>query len=198
MKEVRELTDEQLFLAHRAGEVQAFQELVNRYYKELYRFMMRYSGQATLAEDLVQETFLQVHRSAGTFDPKRRFKAWMFTIAANKARDAFRKQARRPMLELDAAIRQQAADSDSFVDMIASTEPMPEEKLIAKETQQMIRQLLDEMSEPLREIIILAYYHHFPYKQIGEILDIPLGTVKSRLHTAVAQLAKLFKQRVSQ
>jgi len=195
MKDRTEPSDAELLQAHQEGDSQTFAELVRRYHKDLYQFMTRMTGQATLAEDLVQETFLQVHISAKTFDLQRRFKPWLFAIAANKARDALRKQARRPALDLDALIQREGAGSDSFADIIASTAPLPEEQAAKKETQLIVQQLLMEMPSRLREIIILVYYHRFAYKQVAETLDIPLGTVKSRLHTAVAHLAKLWHLR---
>jgi len=196
VKELANASDEQLLTAHRADRDEAFGELVRRYYNELYQFMFRFTGRASLAEDLVQETFLQVHLSADTFDPNRRFKPWLFAIGANKARDALRKRARRPVLELDASIQQHDLNSDRFIHTLAAATPLPDERLLAKESQDLVKEIVTEMPEPLREIIILAYYHRFPYKQIAEILDIPLGTVKSRLHAAIAHLAKRWKNRV--
>ena len=97
-------TDEQLLSEYRHGDKKAFSDLVARYQRELYHFLVRFLGNRAAAEDVFQETFLQVHQSAEQFDPQRRFRPWLFTIAANKARDLIRSQARRPTNPLQASI----------------------------------------------------------------------------------------------
>ena len=92
----RERTDEQLLLAYRQGDKPSFAQLMERYQRELFHFLVRFLGDRAAAEDVFQETFLQVHQSAEQFDTARRFRPWLFTIAANKARDLIRSQARRP------------------------------------------------------------------------------------------------------
>src|SRR5687767_2162997 len=87
-----EPADEQLLAEYRAGDKTKFAVLVLRYQRELYHFLVRFLGDRAAAEDVFQETFLQVHQSADQFDPSRRFRPWLFTIAANKARDLIRFQ----------------------------------------------------------------------------------------------------------
>jgi len=96
------VSDEQLLLRYTQGNSEAFEQLVRRYRRTLYSFLARFTGDPALAEDVFQETFLQVHLSAGGFDVSRRLKPWLFTIAANKARDALRSRFRHPAAELDA------------------------------------------------------------------------------------------------
>jgi RNA polymerase sigma-70 factor (ECF subfamily) len=171
----------------------AFAVLVQRYHRELYHFLVRFLGDRAAAEDVFQETFLQVHQSAAQFDPSRRFRPWLFTIAANKARDFLRSSARRPTSPLQAAIAPGDEESGDFIDLMKASEDLPETPLEQEETRALVRKVLASMPEHLREILILSYFHQFPYKQIGEILDIPLGTVKSRLHAAVAHFADRWK-----
>src|SRR3954469_11367806 len=97
-------TDEELLAFYRGGERASFSSLVERYRRELFHFLVRFLGDRAAAEDIFQETFLQVHQSADQFDPQRRFRPWLFTIAANKARDLMRSQARRPTNPLQASI----------------------------------------------------------------------------------------------
>jgi RNA polymerase sigma-70 factor (ECF subfamily) len=155
----------------------------------LYHFLVRFLGDRTAAEDVFQETFLQVHQSADQFDPTRRFRPWLFTIAANKARDLIRSQARRPTNPLQATISPGDEESGEFIDLMQAAESMPGEPMEREELQQQVQKTVMGMPEHLREILLLSYFHQFPYKQIGDILDIPLGTVKSRLHAAVAHFA---------
>ena len=185
-------TDEQLILAYRAGDRSSFSTLVSRYERELFHFLVRFMGNRTAADDVFQETFLQIHQSAETFDTHRRFRPWLFTIAANKARDLIRSNARRPTNPLMASIGANG-EGGEFIDLMQSDTLPPEAPMEQRELQQKVQRAVSTMPEHLREILLLSYFHQFPYKQIGDILDIPLGTVKSRLHTAVAHFAERWR-----
>ncbi len=182
-------TDEQLITAYRGGDRASFAELVGRYERELFHFLVRFLGDRAAAEDVFQETFLQIHQSAENFDTQRRFRPWLFTIAANKARDLIRSNARRPANPLQASISSGDDDGGEFIDLMRSAEQMPDAPLQQRELQSKVQSTVTGMPDHLREILLLSYFHQFPYKQISDILDIPLGTVKSRLHTAVAHFA---------
>lgn len=186
-------TDEQLLSAYRAGDKNAFATLVGRYQRELFHFLVRFLGDRAAAEDVFQETFLQVHQSIEQFDPQRRFRPWLFTISANKARDLIRSQARRPTNPLQATINPGDDESGEFMDLMSATQQFPDEPLQRQELQESVQRTVMSMPEHLREILLLSYFHQFPYKQISDILDIPLGTVKSRLHAAVAHFAERWK-----
>jgi RNA polymerase sigma-70 factor (ECF subfamily) len=187
-------TDEQLLQDYRLGDRASFAKLVERYQRELYHFLVRFLGDRAAAEDVFQETFLQVHQSAKLFDPQRRFKPWLFTIAANKARDLIRAQARRPANPLQASINKSDDDGGEFIDLMQMNQPAPDEPMRRRELAQMVQKTVMEMPDNLREVLLLSYFHQFPYKQISGILGIPLGTVKSRLHAAVAYFADRWKQ----
>ena len=186
-------TDEQLLADYRSGDKASFSELVGRYQRELYHFLVRFLGNRAAAEDVFQETFLQVHQSAEQFDPQRRFRPWLFTIAANKARDLIRSQARRPTNPLQASISPGDEESGEFIDLMQSVDSTPSDPMEREELQRQVQTTVTAMPEHLREILLLSYFHQFPYKQISEILDIPLGTVKSRLHAAVAHFAERWR-----
>lgn len=186
-------SDEQLLSDYRQGDLKSFEELVSRYERELFHFLVRFLGDRAAADDVFQETFLQIHQSADQFDAQRRFRPWLFTIAANKARDLMRSQARRPTNPLQASISPNDDESGEYIDLMQAVDSLPEEPLEREELQQLVQKTVRTMPEHLREIILLSYFHEFPYKQISEILDIPLGTVKSRLHAAVAHFADRWK-----
>lgn len=189
-----QISDEQLVLAYRRGDRASFATLVSRYERELFHFLVRFLGDRAAAEDMFQETFLQVHQSAEGFDTQRRFRPWLFTIAANKARDLMRSNSRRAMNPLQASItRGEAGEGGEFIDLMKSTAGPPEETLQQQELQSKVQNTVMGMPPHLREILLLSYFHQFPYKQISEILDIPLGTVKSRLHAAVAHFASQWR-----
>ena len=185
-------TDEQLLKTYQnEGDTEAFRTLIARHQEDLIRFLMRLTGDRQAAEDVFQETFLQVHISADTFDPTRRFKPWLFTIAANKARDLLRKRVRRQEVDLSAPInRGDEGGGQTFVDLMQVNAPPPEEGLEAEERERLVQAAIDRMPLSLREILLLAYFQRLSYAQIAEELQIPLGTVKSRLHSAVASFAR--------
>ena len=184
-----DMTDEGLLESYRKGNRADFTRLVERYQRELFHFLVRFLGDRAAAEDVFQETFLQVHQAADQFDLQRRFRPWLFTIAANKARDLMRSQARRPANPLQATISPGDEESGQFIDLMASVTQAPGARLEREEMQRLVHDTVMSMPDHLREILLLSYFHQFPYKQISDILNIPLGTVKSRLHAAVAHFA---------
>ena len=188
-----EATDEVLLARYLEGETQAFRELIARYEPDLLRFLQRFLGDRQAAEDVFQDTFLQVHISGRTFDTTRKFRPWIFTIAANKARDLLRRKSRRHTLELSAPAGRNGDQSISFVDLMEIDVPQPGSRLDMEERDAMVQRALDGLSPVLREVLLLAYFQRLSYVQIADDLDIPLGTVKSRLHAAVAKFAANWK-----
>jgi RNA polymerase sigma-70 factor (ECF subfamily) len=186
-------TDEGLLVAYLDGDRSAFTKLINRYKDELLHFLIRFLGSRAAAEDVFQETFLQVHLSAQTFDATRRFKPWLFTIAANKARDYHRKHSRNAPMSLSASIDSNG-EGESFVDLVQANVDDPNVPLLDAERSQLVKQVVDSMPAHLREILLLSYFQRLSYNQIADSLEIPLGTVKSRLHAAVASFAKAWMQ----
>lgn len=186
-----EPSDETLVSRYVKGDRSALRTLIDRHKNDLLRFLTRLTGDRDAAEDAFQETFLQFHLSARRFDPSRKFKPWIFTIAANKARDAMRRKGRRPALGLSAPVGGSGGGSPiEFVDLMEMPGPRPEADLDAREQQELVAKAMDSLSFTLREVLLLAYFQRLSYAQIAEDLDIPLGTVKSRLHSAVATFAK--------
>ncbi len=190
---LEDLTDEQLLGRHRSGDDGALEVLIERYRLELFHFLARFVGNRTSADDIFQEAFIQVHISAGTFDISRRFKPWLFTIAANKARDHLRKNKRQKAASLSATVDQNQEGGRAFIDLMEADLPLPQEIAQEKETGQIVRDVVSSLPEHLREVLLLAYFNRMAYREIAENLGIPLGTVKSRLHAAVGTFAELWK-----
>lgn len=191
-------TDEIIFERHRRGnDPGAFRLLIERHQADLLRFLTRLIGEQAGAEDVFQEAFLQAHLASHTFDADRKFRPWLFTIAANKARDYLRRKGRRRTLDLSAPVDGGGSGSDgsagSFIDLMEIDIPPPDAAMEREETGRKVQSCLDELSHPLREILLLAYFQRLSYLQISDELGIPLGTVKSRLHSAVAGFAKRWK-----
>jgi len=183
-------SDEQLLAEHLAGKAGAFDLLVARYVEDLYSFFQRFVGNAAAADDLVQETFLQVHLAAGTFDPQRAFKPWLYTVAANKGRDYMRARGRRPVQSLDGPGA--GAEGPSGAALLEAGDTSAVEEYETEERKELVRTLIAKLAEPQRLILVLGYYQKLPYSEIADILGVPVGTVKSRLHAAVGAFARLW------
>ncbi len=186
-------SDAELFARYAAGEEAAFRLIVNRYKNGLYAFLRHFLNRQDLIDDVFQETFLQLFTSRESFDTSRPLRPWLFTIAANKAKDALRKRQRTAAIPIGTIADSEEMSFDDVLNTLTSDSTMPYEKLEKGETAARVRQVIANMPENLREILILAYFNKFSYKQMARILSIPIGTVKSRLHTAVGRFAGEWK-----
>jgi RNA polymerase sigma-70 factor (ECF subfamily) len=195
-KDLTKLTDGELLTRYTEGEEAAFREIVSRYRNGLYAFLRMFLNRRELVEDVFQETFLQLFNSRESFDTSRPLRPWLFTIAANKAKDALRKWQRKNAIPIGTMTDSEDMSFDDMLNSVTSDSTMPYEQLQKDETALRVRQIITDMPENLREILVFAYFNRFSYKQMAEILSIPIGTVKSRLHTAVGRFAKEWKTSV--
>ena len=186
-------SDAELFARYAAGEEAAFRIIVNRYKNGLYAFLRHFLNRQDLIDDVFQETFLQLFTSRESFDTSRPLRPWLFTIAANKAKDALRKRQRTAAIPIGTMADSEEMSFDDVLNTLTSDSTTPYGKLEKSETAARVRQVIANMPENLREILILAYFNKFSYKQMARILSIPIGTVKSRLHTAVGRFAGEWK-----
>ncbi len=185
-------TDEELVVDYRNGNAACFQTLLERYRTDLWRFLVRLTGSRTAADDVFQDAFLQVHLSAENFDAERRFKPWLYTIAANKGRDFLRRQHRRAAASLSAPLSREG--DGSLGELIPSAEPQPSAPMSTEDDRNMVNRVVDALPTHYREVLVLAYFQKMSYEQISQELAIPLGTVKSRLHAAVASFGDSYKR----
>lgn len=192
-KPVQKPTDTELLQRYREGDEWAFRELVDRYKNSLYAFLRRFVNQQEIVEDVFQETFLQLYTSQDSFDISRPLRPWLFTIAANKAKDALRKMQRQSTMSMGTLADAGDVSIDEVVNILKSYDTTPDQEASQEETARRVRQVIAEMPENLRGILILAYFEQFSYKHMAQILSIPIGTVKSRLHTAVVHFMKKWK-----
>ena len=191
--EAKKHDDSELMVRYMAGDENAFSEIVSLYKDALYAFLRKFLNQQALVEDVFQDTFLQLYASRDKFDSNRPLRPWLFTIAANKAKDALRKIQRRSEINLGTAGPSDDMSIDDLFNMLSSYEQTPLDEVSRDETAQRVRMIIADLPENLRIILILSYFEQFSYKQMAEILSIPIGTVKSRLHTAVGQFARNWK-----
>ena len=187
-------TDEELLTRYRdRGLTEDFNELIQRYEHELYRYLARYLGDPTLAEDVFQNTFLQVHIKRGLYEDGRPVRPWLYSIATHQAVDALRKAGRHPVVSLDQRVSAGQPESGALVDMLTSDDRGPLAALQGEERKEWVRRSLEKLPASLRETVILAYHQDLKYREIAEILKIPVGTVKSRLHAALGKLQQMAK-----
>jgi len=187
-----ERTDEEIVAAYLESRCPSdFEQLVRRYEREMYTFLRRYLGDAQQAEDVFQATFLSVHLRIEQFDPKRRFRPWLYAIASNKAIDSVRRNRRHQCVSLDAKSPRSESD-DSMIHHLPGLVDTPVETAMANETGDRIRAAVRELSEPTQQLIQLAFYQGMKYSDIGDILQIPTGTVKSRVFTAIRKLNQIW------
>ncbi len=187
------LTDEELLVRYRqAGDRDAFAQLVKRYERELYSYLRRYLGDAELAEDVFQAAFLQVHLKCDSFQEGRRFRPWLYAVATNQAIDAQRRGRRHRMASLDGGAD---ADPDAgrLMDTLESQEVDPLENVSRQEGGARVQQALDGLSDQMRTVVHLVYYQGMKYREAAEVLSVPVGTVKSRLHAAIQKLSDVYE-----
>jgi RNA polymerase sigma-70 factor (ECF subfamily) len=182
-------TDEQLLTQFCQGQTEAFGVLVRRYERELYGYLRRYLGDSNLADDVFQNTFVQLYVKSGKYEQGRPVRPWLYTIATHQAIDALRRNGRHQALSLDQK-REELPDGDvrSLIELLETRGPGPMEQVEGEERRERVRASVERLPEFLRQVVLLAYYQGLKYREIAEILDIPVGTVKSRLHAALVKL----------
>ncbi len=192
----RKVSDEQLLLRYRnEGRRELFAKLVKRYERELYNYLRRYLGDSGMAEDAFQATFLQVHLKCDQFEEGRRFRPWLYTIATNQAIDAQRRNKRHRMVSLDRVGSGNDGDEvGKLVDLLVSGDGDPLDHVSQFERGEWVREALDELSDQMRSVVQLVYYEGMKYREAAEVLSIPVGTVKSRLHSAIAKLNEFWTE----
>jgi RNA polymerase sigma-70 factor, ECF subfamily len=189
------LSDEELLLGYREnGDSKLFSELVHRYERELYSYLRRYLGDAEMAEDAFQAAFLQVHLKCQQYEEGRAVRPWLYTIATNQAIDAQRRSRRHRMVSLDRAGSKEGEDVGKLLDLLTSKERTPEAQLGAAERRDWLAQAVDQLPDGLKDVIGLVYFQELKYREAAEALNIPVGTVKSRMHAAVAKLTEIWNQ----
>jgi RNA polymerase sigma-70 factor, ECF subfamily len=186
-------SDEELLERFRQGQAEAFGVLVRRYERELYGYLRRYLGDGTLAEDVFQNTFLQVYVKSGQYEAGRPVRPWLYTIATHQAIDAMRRNSRHQAVSLDEK-RAEGGESEvaGLLELLQSRGPSPVEAATAQERQEQVRASVEKLPDFLKQVLLLAYYQGLKYREIADILEIPVGTVKSRLHAALVKLQELW------
>jgi len=172
------MSDEALLRMIAGGDRKAMELLYSRYNVRVYRFVLRITGNACLAEDIVSETFLDVWRLAGTFGSKSQASTWLLAIARNKAFSALRRPANAQLDDDKLAAIEEPADD-------------PEVSLNRKRQGATIQTCLSQLSPAQREVLDLVYYHGKTVAEVARVIGSPTGTVKTRMHYARKRMRDL-------
>lgn len=182
------VTDEQaMWRVKMDDDPQAFARLVQRWQGPIQRLCIKMLGDAHRAEDLTQEAFARVFARRKDYEPAGRFSTFLWRIALNLCYDELRRIKRRGESSLESN-----ADERGEMEFVADTAG-PDLEVVREERAEHVRRALLQVPEPYRVVVILRHYEGLKFREIGEVLDIPEGTVKSRMVEALNQLSRLLR-----
>lgn len=188
------MTDEELLMEYRlTGTSAVFETLVKRYERELYNYLRRFLSNQVLAEDAFQATFMQVHLKCHLFDSERKVRPWLYTVATNQAIDIQRRNRRHRLVSLDRPNHGQQDELGALIDVLSSREVDPGDGIEQNERREWIREAVAALPEQLRSAVKLVYFRGLKYREAADELEVPVGTVKSRLHSAVKRLGQAWQ-----
>ncbi len=189
---VSNYSDEDLMEYFQNDKEPAFNELVKRYKDRLHNFLFRYTHNHQDCEDLVQETFLRVHKSKASYERIAKFSTWMYTIALNLAKSMYKKKQKMQKV----SIHKDSNDSEDFEMHIEDPNVLPDQELHEKLCLQRLEKALMSLPEDFREVVMLRDLQEMSYEEISEITGIPMGTVKSRINRGRAQVCHMIESYV--
>lgn len=177
--------DETLVLQSQQGDRNAFGELVCRHYEPVIRIVYRLCGNEQIAQDAVQEAFIRAWIKLPGFQPRAPFRGWLYRIAVNTALDILRQKP------------QESIDEREGMETMAEKSPGPEAAYIEKEQIAFLQALVKALPEAARAVLVLREYAGLSYAEIASILEIPVGTVMSRLNYARGRLREMLRDQQS-
>jgi RNA polymerase sigma-70 factor (ECF subfamily) len=183
--------DAALMAALKSGELEAFNALVGRHQRSLINFFYHLCWDRQVSEDCAQEVFLRVYSHLNTYEPQAKFTTFLFRIARNLWIDRVRTAAvhGKPL-----SLQRPSGGGEegpTLQDRVAARAPSPVEILARQEQQDALRRAIDQLPEEQKAVVILSEIQGLKYQDISVILDVPVGTVKSRMHTAMEKLKDL-------
>lgn len=186
----QQLTDQEVVALARKGRESAYRELIDRYQRPILSLIYRLVRDRELAEDLAQDAFIKVFNALDRYNPERKFSSWIFKIAHNTAIDQLRKK-ELDTLSIDGsphATSAEAVEASAIVPV--SSDEDPEQYTSSREIGAQIEAAIGTLRPEYRTVIVLWHVEGRPYDEIAEIMDLPLGTVKTYIHRARNELRK--------
>ena len=184
-----ELSDEVLIKKFQDGDISAYNQIVYRYKDRLLNFIYRFLNDLDRSEDLVQDTLLKLYTHKDSYREIAKFSTWLYTIAANLARTELRKLKRRKTF----SVTELSYEDREFI--ISSTDADPSDELLSENFEKNVQRALLELPDDFKTIIILRDIQELSYDEISKIVELPLGTVKSRINRGRVKLQQLLKKK---
>ena len=178
-------SDEELIERFQNGDIYAFEEIVKRYKDQLLNFAYRFLGDIEDSEDIVQETFLRIFRKKKAYKNIAKFSTWIYTITGNLAKTELRRRNKRKLFSLS-GLKYNDKEYE-----IPDLKKDPEEKADSVVKDEIVQKAINSLSPKFKEVIILRDIQELSYEEISKIINIPLGTVKSRVNRARLKLQEL-------
>ena len=173
------MNDNQLMEDVRDGRVEKLAILFERHHVALFNFFLRLTGSRPASEDLVQDVFIRILKYRSTYKGEDRYTVWMYKIARNAHIDFLRK-------------RKDAVSLDEQFEETPSPEPAPEDRAVREQEGALLARALTRLSPKKQEILVLSRYQNLKYREIAELLDCPVGTVKGLIHRAIEELGDIY------
>lgn len=184
------LEDKQIIQLYKSGQTDFLEMLIDRHKNSLYKFCYHLSSNRFDADDLFQDTWARVIHNINSFDEEKPFCNWLFSIALNSYRDRYRK-AKRWLHKLKDFFSNEEKEAE--LSNLPSSSTSPDEQAVDNELKSNLVCCINSLEDTFRIPIILFYFKQLRYEDIAQILDIPVGTVKSRLNAGKSKLRKLME-----
>ena len=184
-------SDEALMLQLQAGDLRSFDTLVKRWEKPLLNYCYRMVNDIALAEDLRQEVFLRIYRSAKKYRATAQFSTWMYRIATNLCLDTLVKQKYRKEIPMTSYLE---SESEGLDERLIDPSDAPDAAVVKKETERHVRSALVRLPEDQRVVVIMRHYNGMKFREIAEILECPISTVKSRMAAGMTRLSQMLSK----
>lgn len=188
------MTDQELIIKYLAGDIQAFNTIVHRWETPIFNFVLQMCGDYETSKDISQKVFIRVYKNLKTLKEHKKFKNWLYQIAANLCRDEIRRRSRRQTLSVESI--QEAYEDGAMLPENLQSAPgnSPEQHWSHQEMRQIIEDALQKIPEEQRVVIVMKEFQGLKFIEIAEILEQSVNTIKSRMYYGLNALRKLFDQ----
>jgi len=180
-----QVTDSELIKAYKKGDTQALETIMEKYKTPIYSYLLKMVRNRDSANDLFQEIFLKFIKNIDSYNEEKKFANWIYTVAHNTVMDSFRRNKNRHIESLDQV---KGEDFKSLAETVASKELSPENGLIKSESGERIEKAFEILSDEQREVFIMRHYWGLSFKEIADILKVPIGTALARMSRALGKL----------